>query len=229
VEIAVVPHESDCTTDFLKHLLVWWTAFRLIPKAHLNADKRSYPHKPYHMLDPPTVKKVSQGPQLARRDHCHSPPDIESSLLLYEPLVPVPLVPPSLKSLAQIEVLERRRAGRMVFYRLNTRNPIARQMKVLLNIYSLGWLLKGIRPYCRRILLFGSCAEGLDVRDSDVDLFVLTQEKEKVKVEISAHQGETGRRIAVVVVDANEFARMKREDRTLYEEIAKGIALWESD
>jgi len=134
-----------------------------------------------------------------------------------------------LRRLAQTEVLERRRAGRMVFYRLNTRSPIARQLKVLLNIYSLGGLLKGIRPYCSRILLFGSCAEGLDVRDSDIDLFVLTQEKEKVKLEISAHQRETGRRIAAVVVNANEFARMKREDRNLYDGIAKGIRLWESE
>jgi predicted nucleotidyltransferase len=102
-------------------------------------------------------------------------------------------------------------------------------LKVLLNIYSLGGLLKGIRPYCSRILLFGSCAEGLDVRDSDIDLFVLTQEKEKVKLEISAHQGETGRRIAAIVVNANEFARMKRVDRTLYDGITKGITLWESE
>jgi len=134
-----------------------------------------------------------------------------------------------LRRLAQVEVLEGRRVGRMVFYRLNTRSPLARQMKVLLNIYSLRGLLKGIRPYCRKILLFGSCAEGLDVSDSDIDLLVLTQEKGKAKVEISTHQGEIGRRIAAIVVSASEFARMKREDRALYDGISRGITLWESE
>jgi len=133
-----------------------------------------------------------------------------------------------LRGLSEAGILERRRAGRMVFYRFNVRSPVARQFKVLFNVYSLQGLVDQLRVYCKRIILFGSCAEGLDVGESDVDLFVLTQEKNEVMGKISAYQGNLDRTLSPIVVNANEFAKLKREDRPLYERIMKGIVLWES-
>ena len=134
-----------------------------------------------------------------------------------------------LRRLSETGVLERRKTGKMVFYRFNHRNPVARQLKILFNIYPLRKLVDQLKPYCRRIVLFGSCAEGLDVDESDIDLFVLAHEKKEIMKEISAYQKNLDRKLSPIVVNANEFAKLKREDRPLYERIGKGIVMWESE
>lgn len=134
-----------------------------------------------------------------------------------------------LRRLSEIGILERNSIGRMVFYRFDTRNPTARQLKVLFNVYSLQKLIKQLAPHCRKIMLFGSCAEGLDVRESDVDLFILAREDGGISETVRAYQKNLDRKLSPVVVNANEYARLKREDRPLQERIMGGIVLWESE
>ncbi|MDI6904375.1 MAG: nucleotidyltransferase domain-containing protein [Candidatus Bathyarchaeia archaeon] len=130
--------------------------------------------------------------------------------------------------LSEIKVLNRDKRGRMVFYSLNMKNAVARQFKVLFNVYSLNELVEEIKQDCKRIILFGSCSEGTDVKESDVDLFILTNEKDRVKVKINAYQ-KAGKRIAPIIVNSNEFIKLRREDKPLYDRILKGILLWESE
>jgi len=134
-----------------------------------------------------------------------------------------------LRKLSEVRILERNRRGRMVFYRLNLRNAVTRQLKVLFNVYSLDDLIESMKPDCKRVLLFGSCSEGTDVKDSDIDIFVLTNEKDKVKLKISTYQKKMERRIAPIIVNSNEFVKLRKEDKPLYERILKGITLWESE
>jgi len=133
-----------------------------------------------------------------------------------------------LRKLSEVRILERNRRGRMVFYRLSLRNAVTRQLKVLFNVYFLDELVESIKPDCKRLLLFGSCSEGTDIKDSDIDIFVLTNEKDKVKLKISTHQKKMERRIAPIIVNSNEFVKLRKEDKPLYERILKGITLWES-
>jgi hypothetical protein len=134
-----------------------------------------------------------------------------------------------LRKLSEIEVLERSEKGRMVFYRLNIKNAVARQFKVLFNVYSLNKLVEQIQQDCKIMILFGSCSDGTDSEGSDVDLFVLTNEKNKVRSRISVYQNKIGKRIAPVIVNANELVMLKKEDKPLHERIFKGIVLWESE
>jgi len=134
-----------------------------------------------------------------------------------------------LRILSEAGILERKKTGRMVFYRFNVRNAVARQLKILFNVYYLQKLVDRLKPYCRRIVLFGSSAEGLDVTESDIDLFILTQEKKEVVGEVDVYQKNSDRKLSPIVVNANELANLKKEDRPLYERIEKGIVLWESE
>src|SRR4030067_580094 len=102
-----------------------------------------------------------------------------------------------LRKLSEVEVLERDKKGRMVFYRFNTKNAVARQFKVLFNVYSLNKLVNEIRQDSKKIILFGSCSEGIDTEESDIDLFILTNEKNMVGSKISSYQG-TDRKIAPI-------------------------------
>lgn len=133
-----------------------------------------------------------------------------------------------LRRLSEIKVLNRDKRGRMVFYSLNMKNAVARQFKVLFNVYSLNKLVEEIKHDCKRIILFGSCSEGTDVKESDVDLFILTNEKNRIKSIVNTYQ-KVGKRIAPIIVNSNEFIKLRRKDKPLYDRILKGILLWESE
>jgi predicted nucleotidyltransferase len=133
-----------------------------------------------------------------------------------------------LRRLSEVGILSGERRGRMVFYNLNIKNAVARQFKVLFNVYSLNDLVEEIKQDCKKIILFGSCSEGTDVKESDVDLFVLTNEKDKIKLKISAYR-KAEKRIAPIIFDSTEFAKLRKEDKPLYDRILRGIILWESE
>jgi hypothetical protein len=64
-------------------------------------------------------------------------------------------------------------------------HPFVRPFKVLNTVAQLEPLLQALRPLTRQITLFGSCAEGIDTADSDVDLFILTSDRSQVMKIIS--------------------------------------------
>jgi predicted nucleotidyltransferase len=86
-----------------------------------------------------------------------------------------------LRLLADLDFLTREKRGRMIFYRLNPKEPLARHFKVLVNVYTLKKTTDALKQYSRRIILFGSCAQGTDVRERDLDLLILTSEKDYVR------------------------------------------------
>ncbi len=134
-----------------------------------------------------------------------------------------------LRMLAGMGMLRSERKGRMVFYGLDLHDPVARQFKVLQNVYSLRTLTSKIRNHAKKAILFGSRAQGTDAQSSDTDVLVLTDEKDFVRKIISGFNRQAGRRIAPIVVDSNEFIRLKREDKALYDSIERGIMLWQAE
>src|SRR4030065_2878472 len=118
----------------------------------------------------------------------------------------------TLKKLSQVGVLERDKKGRMVFYRFNTKNAVARQFKILFNVYSLNKLVNEIKQDSKKVILFGSCSEGTDTDESDIDLFILTHEKNKVGSKINSYQ-ETDRKITPITVNSNEFVQLRKSDK----------------
>jgi len=134
-----------------------------------------------------------------------------------------------LRKFHKVGLAEMSRRGKTNLYRANLRNPAARQFKVLFNVLTLNEMVEKIKDDSDRIVLFGSCAEGTDVKDSDIDLFVLTSDIETVQREVRLYERKIDRRIAPIIVDPNELAKMKTKDKPLHERISKGITLWERE
>lgn len=132
-----------------------------------------------------------------------------------------------LRHLAGLSLLQREKKGRMVFYRLNTGDPVVKHLKILNNLWTLREFVEKTRESAKKIILFGSCAEGTDVRESDIDIFILTGEKKPVRESTSKFNQRNERKISPIILDVDEFTKMKREDRPLYERIDRGIVLWE--
>ena len=120
--------------------------------------------------------------------------------------------------------------GNMKFYRIDLLNPVAREFKVLFNIIKLKPLVDPLKEIADRVTLFGSCAEGLDGKDSDVDLFILAQDARPVNEEVARFEKQFEkqfhRHLSPIIVDAEGQARMRRQDSPLFNEIARGRVLW---
>ncbi len=134
-----------------------------------------------------------------------------------------------LRLMSKKGLLTREVKGRMVFYRLDTDNPLSRQFKILLNVFVLEGLVGSMREHSERIVMFGSCSQGTDVKGSDIDIFILSSDKSYVKDRISEYNSKSDRKISPIVVDASGLAGLKREDEPLYENIGRGIVLWERE
>jgi predicted nucleotidyltransferase len=109
------------------------------------------------------------------------------------------------------------------------REPTVRQFKVLVNTFELKNLVDRIKKHSTKVVLFGSCSQGTDTKDSDIDLTVITTEKEQVKKTVNEFNQKNERKIAPIVVTMNEYILMKKEDKPLYENIERGITLWEAE
>lgn len=131
--------------------------------------------------------------------------------------------------LAHVDFLTRKERGRMLMYRLNLKEPTVKQLKIAINTFALKKLVDKLKSYSRRVVLFGSCSQGTDTKDSDVDLLIVAMEKEPIGKLLSDFNRKNERKIAPIVVDMNEFIRLKNEDKPLYENIERGITLWEAE
>ena len=55
----------------------------------------------------------------------------------------------------------------------------ARYLKILFNLSELSELVRKLRDTSKKIILFGSSAEGTDSNESDIDLLILTSDKKQ--------------------------------------------------
>ena len=134
-----------------------------------------------------------------------------------------------LRSFANLGLLLREKQGRMLFYRANMDNPLVRQLKILFTLLQLDDLIKQAKPSSHRIILFGSSAEGTDVKESDIDILLLTNQKSQLTDVVHEFNAKSQRRIAPIILDPQGFSKLRREDTALFDRISRGMILWQKD
>jgi predicted nucleotidyltransferase len=125
-----------------------------------------------------------------------------------------------LKRLSSLGLVLSSKKGRMLFYRRNDNSPVLRQFKIFINVFALSGIMKQLSQFAKRIVLFGSCAEGRNGENSDIDLFVLTSDKDKAKVVLRQYP-----KIQAFILTSNEYLNLKEKDKVFYDNINKGIEL----
>ena len=133
----------------------------------------------------------------------------------------------SLKELSKKEMVSLEKRGNMNFYSLNLDNPLVRQFKITHTISELNGLINKLKPISKRVILFGSCAEGFDTENSDIDMAIISQEEQEVRKLIK--QQKTTREIQSLIFNSKDFLVLPDKDKPLYERIQKGIILWRAD
>ena len=89
-------------------------------------------------------------------------------------------------------ILARRQKGKMLFYSFNSRDPLAKTFEIFVSVSLLRPLIKNLRECASQIVLYGSCARGEDASASDMDLFVISEEKEKALGAIESYKFRKG-------------------------------------
>jgi predicted nucleotidyltransferase len=123
-------------------------------------------------------------------------------------------------------LIERERRGRMWFYSLSD-NPIFKYYRIYENLVDLEDLFSALKQTTQRIILFGSTARGEDTAGSDIDLFVLTINKNAALKAI--REFKTEREIKPVIQTSSEYAVSRKIDKAFYEEVAKGIIIYSKE
>jgi len=134
-----------------------------------------------------------------------------------------------LKALESEELVLKEAKGKMNLYRYNLHNPAARHLKIIFNLTELNELVKQLRRVSRKIVLFGSCSEGTDTIESDIDLLILTGDRDKASRIIDQTRRMLSRRISPILLNPLEFSQLKDKDRPLYEQVSRGITLWQEE
>jgi predicted nucleotidyltransferase len=132
----------------------------------------------------------------------------------------------TLKSLKEMGFVEEHKSGKNLYYHINRMNPSIKNFKIFMTINELTPLVNKLKETSEKIILFGSCATGQDTIESDIDLLVLANDKEKVNKLIINKKFD--RKIQAVVVNAADLIKMKEKDKAFYQEIKKGITLWDA-
>ncbi len=126
-----------------------------------------------------------------------------------------------LKTFDMMGLVNKSKKGRMLFYRRNDRSPLLRQFKVFMSINNLMPAIEKIAPLVKRIVLFGSCAEGRNGEKSDVDLFVLSRRREEVRRALDDYPA-----IQAIILSSVEYAELQQKDKPLYDRMLRGIELY---
>jgi predicted nucleotidyltransferase len=132
-----------------------------------------------------------------------------------------------LRAMTRQGLLRTEKKGRMVFYHVDARSPLVRQFKILRNVTLVEGLIQKIKPFCERVVLFGSCAQGEDTTESDMDIFIVSREKEQVRALVPREKDR--RKVQLVVKTPQEFMVLEKKEPVFYGEVQRGIVLWEKE
>jgi predicted nucleotidyltransferase len=130
-----------------------------------------------------------------------------------------------LKNLESLGLLDRRKKGNMMLYKLRVKSPIAEDLKrIFLKTESIGQvIMKDLDT--RKIkfaFIFGSFAKGVETQTSDVDVLMIGDVKEDdIMRSISKTERRIGREINFILWTQGEFLEKIGKKIPLIKEIAK--------
>ncbi len=128
-------------------------------------------------------------------------------------------------------LLKRQQKGKMYFYIIDNTHPIFIHFKILNNVLLILPLVQKLKSLAKKIVLYGSCADGKDTSESDIDLFLVSGERERILQIIgnySLGKGFEDIEIQPMIRSSTELLRNEKDDKEFLSLVREGIVLWES-
>lgn len=130
-----------------------------------------------------------------------------------------------LKVLSRQGVIFKKVKGRMKFYQINLKSPELKKLRINSSLEKMNSLLPKIEKLSQRIILFGSASRGEQTSSSDLDLFILSRDKDKVRVALK--KANVGSRLKPIIKAPGEWSEMEITEPEFYREIKNGIILYD--
>lgn len=131
----------------------------------------------------------------------------------------------TLKLLLELGIVTREKKGNLFLYSINSDNYLTKYFKIFETLLYIHDFIEEIKPYAYEIILYGSCAEGANAANSDIDIFIKTEYISKVR-KIANKYRAMDDSLKAVILDPLEVASSKKIDEVFYNEVKKGIVLW---
>ena len=116
--------------------------------------------------------------------------------------------------------------GRNMVCFVDRRLPVFARLRTAFNLLEIMPKIAVLQKYADKILLFGSCAQGTDKADSDIDLLVIT--RDKIKTDKTARKIKLSRPVQWVIKTPQEYVVMNSKEKVFAGEISQGVVLWEA-
>jgi len=132
----------------------------------------------------------------------------------------------ALRELLKEGLIQKEAKGKAYIYRVESEPSVLKQLKVLDSVMKLHPLVKKIESLAEKIILFGSCARGENTEDSDIDLMMISHNKDEIKDELCQFKKLP---LKPIIKTPIEFEGLEKKDPTFYLEITRGIVLFEKN
>ena len=131
----------------------------------------------------------------------------------------------SVKVLKDCGLVYCERDGRNMVCRVDRRSPVFARLRTAFNLIEVMSKIAALRKCADKIVLFGSCAQGTDTADSDIDLLVVTRDKKNANR--AAQKIKLSRPVQWIIKTPQEYVVMNSKEKVFVEEISRGVVLWE--
>lgn len=129
-------------------------------------------------------------------------------------------------------LVQKKVEGRMCYYSVDVTNPYIKQFKILSNLTLLEPVVEKLKPYSRKIILYGSWAEGTDSETSDIDIFIVASDETQVKSIINKFSYSAkiaNRKIQAVISTPADLLGQDERQKVFNKEVELGKVLWEKE
>lgn len=124
-------------------------------------------------------------------------------------------------------IVEERRAN-LRYFKSNLDDVVFRQIKKTYSIKKIqdSGLLEELKNNVTSLVVFGSVAKGLDDKNSDIDLLIITINKKKVEKIIFNFQEKVDMELNTHIFNLTEWKKQKEKNKAFYQDvISDGINL----
>ncbi len=133
----------------------------------------------------------------------------------------------ALRDLAESGLVDRERVGRNVVNRLDSGSIAIKIYRILSNVLDLHELVNELKERSVRVVLFGSRADGTNDAGSDFDLLIVSSDPGAARSLVQEHR--LRELISAVILTPSEMINLPRDNNGLYEEIQRGLTLWQKE
>lgn len=129
----------------------------------------------------------------------------------------------ALRLLSEAGLVERKKRGQVSINRLIQTKPVITYFKIASNLLAIDPMVEKCRAHSSKMVLFGSRADGTHTHDSDFDVLIVADDKDKISKVLHG----ISLPLQPIIKLPEEVMRLHETEPYLWEAVSKGIILWE--